>query len=936
MRKIGIFCIISIFLMIGLVGAVDFDVHNSSFIYEEYLDGDVVAGLLNISFDGQDNLDFTSSLGYKKVKLLDVLHGMNLTSPRDYSCEPLNCESRYQAYSGREDKPISIGEEKELYGFKIKENEPVEITGRNDLTFTVEVNDPVVDCENQLFIDMFNDGTIDFYNNQLRGDDPEEVGDCGSFFYPGGVNRHRGCFDPDDSSLDLAPLGDRLYCEYMEDIPPSAGYEIGGEIEVLKAGGNLEFLLYPADGGCDPLANWGLDNVSQNGWISHFIPYTSLEEFDALVCVYTTSGSDYFAIQTNERDDSCGLSFEHCDRVSKEDFSVDFNLHIIPKGYEPIGQVVFDNALYEDFTGRDLGDDLDEYLNITYGRNCSGEDGCVVPFSIWGSRAWEGQSIHSARLDYRRAGLLDYEETIYELREQPAKVTSGYVEIDVGDLGFKVPSENGKHTFKLSLGDDEVIRDVIDVDIGFSFRLTPRFAFIGRETLFNARTEAEVISSTWDFGDGSSSMTVQGPSAKHTYDKAGEYNLKVVLVKKVGSGTKNSTRRFKVLVGDARESAELALKDLEARITALEADTVKYPAWMQDSVKDAIGINAVKTVVQGARADFDLLEEDSPDSKYIEIVDSLLTIDLPYSVYTSSTGALPAFISYESVDVSHIEEIAISQVDNVELFKANMIAWMDEHYDVTVSFDTITANGEVQDVDLLKKYKVSITEKKSPGGDKAYLIIGYPKSTFVFSGTGGSTFTETSVSGGTFVELTANPINNVEFMILGSDAPTVADLGIYVSPAPRVLGISSDAPIKECWHMNCDDEGNFLWKRFIIGMSILLVLFFVVYILLQTWYRRNYEKHLFPNPNDLYNLLNFIYNSRRNGLRDSGIKKSLGQRKWNGEQINYAFRKLEGKRTGMWEIPLFKFAENRKVRKELQKKQGGRPLDTRFIKQPNL
>src|SRR3989344_559670 len=117
-------------------------------------------------------------------------------------------------------------------------------------------------------------------------------------------------------------------------------------------------------------------------------------------------------------------------------------------------------------------------------------------------------------------------------------------------------------------------------------------------------------------------------------------------------------------------------------------------------------------------------------------------------------------------------------------------------------------------------------------------------------------------------------------------------------------------------------------------MLLLIVIFLGVYIILQSWYKRHYERSLFRNPNDLYNLINFIYNSRKAGLRDNDGRKKLLDKKWKREQVNYAFKKIDGKRTGMWEIPIFKFLENRKVRRELQKKNPGSEIDARFIKRP--
>ena len=64
--------------------------------------------------------------------------------------------------------------------------------------------------------------------------------------------------------------------------------------------------------------------------------------------------------------------------------------------------------------------------------------------------------------------------------------------------------------------------------------------------------------------------------------------------------------------------------------------------------------------------------------------------------------------------------------------------------------------------------------------------------------------------------------------------------------------------------------------------------------------------------------------------------KKLLERNWSREQVVYAVKKLDGRRTGMWEIPVFKFLENKKVKMELEKKNPGKPIDARFIKMPKL
>ena len=60
----------------------------------------------------------------------------------------------------------------------------------------------------------------------------------------------------------------------------------------------------------------------------------------------------------------------------------------------------------------------------------------------------------------------------------------------------------------------------------------------------------------------------------------------------------------------------------------------------------------------------------------------------------------------------------------------------------------------------------------------------------------------------------------------------------------------------------------------------------------------------------------------KQGLKKSDVFYKLKEMKWNGEQLGYAWNKFHGKRTGMFEIPVFKWFEKRKIQKELENRNG--------------
>jgi len=120
---------------------------------------------------------------------------------------------------------------------------------------------------------------------------------------------------------------------------------------------------------------------------------------------------------------------------------------------------------------------------------------------------------------------------------------------------------------------------------------------------------------------------------------------------------------------------------------------------------------------------------------------------------------------------------------------------------------------------------------------------------------------------------------------------------------------------------NCSDcKKSWFWTA-IFWIVILLAIAFVAYIILQEWYKRHYESSLFKDKNQLFNIINYMNNCELHQVTKPEIYKQLRGMQWRDEQIFYAWNKLHGLRTGMWEIPLFKSYEHNKLKEELKKRQ---------------
>jgi len=97
-----------------------------------------------------------------------------------------------------------------------------------------------------------------------------------------------------------------------------------------------------------------------------------------------------------------------------------------------------------------------------------------------------------------------------------------------------------------------------------------------------------------------------------------------------------------------------------------------------------------------------------------------------------------------------------------------------------------------------------------------------------------------------------------------------------------------------------------------------IVVLLVIYIVIKEILKRYSEKSLFKSPDQLYNMVTFIYNARKSRINDQNIKKRLAERGWNSRQIKYAFKKLEGRAAAFVLRPF----EQKKVMREIQKRKG--------------
>lgn len=266
MRKEVLLVFVLVFIA-GLASA-SFDTdEDSSRIEIDHFGGDFVRGFVNMSFDDQKNANFSSNFE-GGVSLLGLFDKLNFVEGKDYFCEPRSCVNVFRTLSGTglRSQTIAVSGAKQLYGFKLNGDE-VKI---DSFKFDLRGVQSVSGCQNQLAIDLLDDGEIDFYNKEYA------TNDCGV--------KEQGCFSSGES-LEDAVITNTPLCQKIR-LGPGPAYKIGAVVNRLNPEAeDLEITLYDIDNAkgrkCD--ANPGVSN--QYTEAECIVNYSSIDVFDAFVCV---------------------------------------------------------------------------------------------------------------------------------------------------------------------------------------------------------------------------------------------------------------------------------------------------------------------------------------------------------------------------------------------------------------------------------------------------------------------------------------------------------------------------------------------------------------------------------------------------------------------------------------------------------------------------
>lgn len=896
--------LIEIFLINFICASFTLAPGNKSYdIAINYSSSEPIKGWINISFQNENansiltafdsNITF---IDFLKENYLDCEYGLGC------SCSPSDCGDKYVSSNGQATKTFSLGyNEEKIISFLVEGN----ISSISKVEFNVSVtNSP--GCLNPLKIDILNDGIIEWKSKKYNSDFV-----C---TYKNGM----GCFNPVETLYPAVIDNSKPYCEKI-------GLVEGGKFILgswVKKGstawhiGLLKMFLYDLDGTILKSCNLP-EPTTSGGEISCPVEYNNDKIQEYYVCIQ--ADSDISGYETKrESVGSCGFYALPGEETEYHDY------YIFAKAakFDYVGKFIFNQDEYEkqDNTGELAGYILDDYILDRYKGNCA--NGCSIPvrFKSYNNIGLNIE-ISDVKIKYSAGSGPGESNLVYDTSIENAKINSNFLKLDLLKANLLVPPSYGSQTFSLKLGSNTIIEKTIKVlALPKITNLIPTKvpALVSYPFTLFLEKETSNLTYTWDFGDNSTKQVTISNIAKHAYTDTGDYDITVTVSNKFG----NSSKTFSVEVISPKNSILDILTEDKQKIIVLKNQINKLPEWVMVEVERILDIDGMESDIKSYEEQYErAFNEDS----YVNLMKTISEFKVPSNLTISQRIPKAAlFLSKEQLNLDILESLGAGNIDTEEDYNSVINTWLDKSLEASIESETYALNYDGSREDLISHIKVTLIPNENLG--EVYFIVNGDPNEIIFSDESNTKKIGEKAKVIIFNELAET--KTIEFLYPGKIS--VESFPIYIAPEFKNLNFGITPGIcnfnniceknLEENYKNCRNDCKPYLIMFLFLTGLILA-FLIVYIALQEWYKRHYESKLFPDKNQLFNLINFIANSLNQGLKKSDIFSKLKDLDWSDEQLNYAWNKFNGKRTGMWEIPVFKWVENRQVKRELEKRQ---------------
>jgi len=886
--------------------------HNINLIYGPL---QKITGWINISLENQlgnsELKAFNSS-----IPILDFLMKFSNDSDINFNCSPKDCKKGYSSIlnSGESIKNFHMdsGEEK-LIGLRL--------TGEIDNIVDLKFNVASIfeeSCLNPLKIDILDDAELSDLNIEWMANNFSQDLICEKTF---------GCYDPANWVADQESqiIKSKSYCEKIN-LSSANSFRLGAEI---NGSGDANFTMAITFN--DNYKECYKTLTGANNEITCDI------EFDE---IFNSGGEAEICLTAEKLEDNANYKIKYedvapCGYINS--YPHDFPIFVNQKKYSSVENFEFNQELID--LGQsyiDLTEEINNYIIEKYNSNCTEE--CIVPIRIY-SGAEQILNFSDLTFTYNKQGLPISESKFYGIDQSEVLINSDFQKLDLGKADLLTPEEIGNISLRLILDTREIFKETIEIKSipiikniipnNFSVLIPTKFTAILEninESGFNESFENLVY--LWDFGDETTTQTTNTNTIKHIYSEIRNYNLTLNISNEYGIVSKT----IKITPLSSKETINNTLLDYKKDLENFESDISLLEVWLREKIKEFVNFNIILSELNRLKEEY--AEGFIDDNKSIEIIRDLIKLKVPINLSKiQSTEQIKFFPDEGQLDLNALKSLGAGETNSSKQEVINAINnWIIENIDLLLESEKYQLyfkdlnNSENNYLDNSSFSSIKLTLQPIQNLEEIYLLFNTPEENLKFN----QNFNIQNFSGGIaiiFSELNQEKI--LQFLYL-DNINFLLDFPIFISPKLNDLNLGI-APSGVCNNNNlCEKELGENYKNcqadcypLLQTIFLLIGLFFmvfIVYILLQEWYKKHYESHLFHDKNKLFNVISFIDNSLKQGLTKQEISNKLNKLKWSGEQINYAWKRFNGKRIGMWEIPIFRGLEKIKIRRELEKR----------------
>ncbi len=855
-----------VFVNILFVSAA-FSVGNASHsISKVYGPGATLQGWVNLSITSENVDELVEDSEGNSIEILDLLKSDgSLVEETDYSCVPEGCGASYTASNEEASKTFELmrGETK-LIGFRFTGT----VNNIDEPEFKIS-SDAAEDCDNQLKIDFFDDGSIEYGNDKIG------IGQCLA-------KKSYSCFDGSKalSELDMAG-GGRMFCQRIT-LEEAPGFRIGAKLKVMADADTTNAAIYDLDF-VDSLAECEVNDTLTSGYEERYceVEFLVTEKADYYVCLFNDNGVDQ---KTKIRGylDGNGCAFFAEGQYAESEVAA-YEIFAEGRKFAALGTL----NITGNYPISELGSEMSDYIYEVYDGNICPTEGCIVPVFL-ASEHDQTITIDDIFVPYDsnlgRTNIV----TVYDLSLGSAKVnTDGFQRISLNGADFGLPTKTGDIDYSIDFKGVELFEESITVEpVPEVENVFPIIAFTRFPMNFRVDVKklnnASIDSYSWQFGSASPKTTNEN-KITHTFTEIGKVPLMISVTDVNG---KTGSRTFTIDVADYQALFLQKLTEAKANVQNVSSAVSKFPQFYQDgmtTVLDATSLTQQLTAIETA------YEAAGNDDEYTQVVNDFLALRIPLSVDERINTDYVSFYSNSgSINVQAVREFLGGTLEGSEFEYADAVSeWDVRNLDSQIKYKRIDAKYADGTYPLINVFVLDV--KQTGDFDAAPSIFIKQLENMQFD----KAYGENVKSG--FVEIPVGSGKTITF--LTTEDVDIVSVPIFISPALQDLDLVT---IIE------QDEEGMRWALFIVIVVFLFLVGIVAYVFLQNWYKNKYETYLFKDRNFLFNLIHYIDAQKKKGVKENEIFKKLKKQGWNSEQINYVIRKYLGKRTGMLELPVEK------------------------------